>query len=151
MVLSASSVVSLHREGNSWSYFSRQLVGVVGGAALFLIAVRVDYRRWRSLAVPAYLAVGALLVAVLVPGVGVSVNGSSRWIDVGLLQLQPSEFAKLAVLLVTADVLARRQAWVGHARMALQPVLVWFGAVAVLLLMQPNLGTTLVLGAIVFS
>ena len=55
----------------------------------------------------------ALLVAVLVPGVGVNVNGSSRWVDLGLLQLQPSEFAKLATLLVVADLVARRQAWVG--------------------------------------
>jgi cell division protein FtsW len=151
MVLSASSVVGLHREGSSWFYFLRQLVGVVGGIVLFLVTVRVDYRRWRRLAVLGWCGVVGLLVAVLLPGVGVNVNGSSRWVDLGVIQLQPSEFAKLATLLVVADVVARRQAWVEDAHKVLLPALVWFGIVAILLMAQPNLGTTLVLGAVVFS
>jgi cell division protein FtsW len=151
MVLSASSVVGLHREGSSWYYFSRQLIGVAGGIALFVVTVRVDHRRWRALAPVAYFGVVALLVAVLVPGVGVNVNGSSRWVDLGLMQLQPSEFAKLATLVVVADLIAKRQAYVDDVHKVLIPVGVWFGVVAVLLMAQPNLGTTLVLGAIVFS
>lgn len=151
MVLSASSVVGLHREGSSWFYFTRQLIGVVGGIVLFMITVRVDYRRWRSLAALGYLGVVGLLLAVLLPGIGVNVNGSSRWVDLGVIQLQPSEFAKLATLLVVADVVARRQAWVEDPHKVLFPVLAWFGLVAGLLMMQPNLGTTLVLGATVFS
>src|SRR5690606_26615561 len=114
MVLSASSVVALHREGSSWFYFSRQVMGVLGGMVLFVVAVVVDHRVWRRLALWGYLGTIALLVAVLVPGVGVDANGSSRWVDLGLLQLQPAEFAKLGVLLLVADILARRQAWVRH-------------------------------------
>src|SRR5688572_10667640 len=68
MVLSASSVVGLHREGSSWFYFTRQLIGVIGGLVLFLVTVRIDYRRWRPLAPLGYLAVVGLLLAVLVPG-----------------------------------------------------------------------------------
>jgi cell division protein FtsW len=143
--------VGLHREGSSWFYFLRQLVGVVGGIALFLVTVRVDYRHWRRLAVLGWFGVVGLLVAVLLPGVGVNVNGSSRWVDLGVIQLQPSEFAKLVTLLVVADVVARRQAWVEDIHKVLLPALVWFGVVALLLMAQPNLGTTLVLGAIVFS
>jgi cell division protein FtsW len=151
MVLSASSVVGLHREGSSWFYFSRQVMGVVGGMVLFVIAVSVDYRRWRRWAVWAYLGAVALLVSVLVPGVGVDANGSSRWVDLGPMQLQPSEFAKLAVLLLVADILARRQAWVRHADKVVVPAAFWTGIVAMLLMFQPNLGTTLVVGAIVMS
>ena len=151
MVLSASSVVGLHREGSSWFYFVRQLIGVAGGVILFIATVRIDYRRWGRLALLGYLAVGALLVAVLLPGVGVNVNGSSRWVDLGLLQLQPSEFAKLTTILVVARVAARRQAWVSDPQRVLLPCLLWFGAVAGLLMAQPNLGTTLVLGATVFA
>jgi cell division protein FtsW len=88
---------------------------------------------------------------VLVPGVGVNVNGSSRWVDLKVLQLQPSEFAKLAVLLVAAHLITKRQAWVEDLHRVLFPVLMWFGLVALLLMAQPNLGTTLVLGAIVLS
>ncbi|MBA2281612.1 MAG: putative lipid II flippase FtsW [Acidimicrobiia bacterium] len=151
MVVSSSSVVGLHDEGSSWHYFSRQLIGVVGGSILFLLTVRVDYRRWRKLALPLYLATVGLLVAVLVPGVGVNVNGSSRWVDLGFMQLQPSEFAKLGTLLIVADLLARRQAWVGDPKRALQPALLWLGLVAALLMIQPNLGTTLVLGIVIFA
>jgi cell division protein FtsW len=151
MVLSASSVVGLHREGSSWFYFLRQLVGVGGGLAFFLVAVRVDYRRWRPLTGLGYAAVVALLVAVLVPGIGVNVNGSSRWVDLKVLQLQPSEFAKLATLLVVAHLAAKRQAWVEDPHRVLFPALVWVGLVALLLMAQPNLGTTLILGATAFS
>ena len=151
MVLSASSVVALDREGSSWFYFTRQLVGLVVGIGLFLLTIRIDYRVWRKLAVPAYVGVVALLVAVLVPGVGTNVNGSTRWLAVGPLQLQPSELAKLATLLVVADLLAKRQAWIHEGSRTVRPVLVWFVVVAALLMAQPNLGTTLVLGAIVFA
>jgi cell division protein FtsW len=151
MVLSASSVVGLHRNGSSWHFFGRQMFGVVGGSMLFLLTLRVDYRYWRRLAPLGYLGVVVALLAVLVPGVGVNVNGSSRWIDLGFIQLQPSEFAKLALLVLVADLIARRQAWVDDVHKVLIPVGVWFGVVAGLLMLQPNLGTTLVTGAIVFS
>lgn len=151
MVLSASSVVGLHREGSSWYFFSRQLLGVIGGVVLFVVGLRVDHRRWRALAPLAYVVVLGLLVAVLVPGVGVNVNGSSRWVDLGILQLQPSELAKLVTLVVVADLVAKRQAWVDDLHKVLIPVAVWFGLVAALLMLQPNLGTTLVLCSIVFA
>jgi cell division protein FtsW len=150
MVLSASSVTGLYQRNSSWYFFGRQLIGVVGGALLFIVAVVVDYHRWRRYAVVLHLGALAMLAAVLVPGLGVDANGSSRWIDVGPMQIQPSEFAKLTTLLVVADVAARRQAWVRRADRVLHPVLVWFGSVAVLLMLQPNLGTTLVLGITVF-
>lgn len=146
MVLSASSVTALHREGSSWFYFSRQLVGLVIGSALFVAAVGIDYRTWRRAAVVAHVVVLGLLVAVLVPGVGVNVNGSSRWVDLGVMQLQPSELAKLTTLLVVCDLCARRQAWVAHPGRVLHPALVWLGIVGALLMLQPNLGTALVVG-----
>lgn len=151
MVLSASSVTALHREGSAWFYFTRQLVGVGLGGALFLATVRVDYRFWRRLAAPAHFVVVGLLVAVLVPGLGVHRNGSSRWVDLGLLQLQPSELAKLTTLVVVSDLCARRQAWVATPQRVLHPALVWLGTVAALLMAQPNLGTTLVLGITVMA
>jgi cell division protein FtsW len=151
MVLSASSVAGVHEEGSAWFYFTRQLIGLGLGVVLFLVTVRIDYRLWRRLAVLGHLGVLALLVAVLVPGIGVNVNGATRWVDFGLLQLQPSELAKLSTLLVVADLCARRQAWVRRPGRVLHPVLVWFGAVGLLLMLQPNLGTTIVLAVEVFA
>jgi cell division protein FtsW len=150
MVLSASSVQALRDFGSSWVVFQRQAMWVLIGAVALLLAVRTDYRRWQRPAVPlALLALGLLLV-VLVPGLGVSVRGSSRWIGSGQFRVQPSEFAKLAILLFTADILARRGAK-GTARSALRPILLVFGIAAFLVMGQPDMGTTLVLGCIVLS
>ncbi|HEV3351609.1 MAG TPA: putative lipid II flippase FtsW [Acidimicrobiales bacterium] len=148
MVLSASSVQALRDFGSSWVVFQRQAMWVVIGAVALLLAVRIDYRRWQRPAVPLVLVALGLLLVVLVPGLGVSVRGSSRWIGTGQFRVQPSEFAKLAILLFTADILARRGAK-GSARSALRPILVVFGIAAFLVMGQPDMGTTLVLGCIV--
>jgi cell division protein FtsW len=81
----------------------------------------------------------------------VSVNGASRWIGVGPLTFQPSEIAKLAVLLWVADLLARRAAYVHNIRATLRPVIVVLATVATLVMLQPNLGTTLVIAAIALA
>jgi cell division protein FtsW len=91
------------------------------------------------------------LVLVLVPSAGITVNGSSRWLDLGALTIQPSELAKLALVLFTADLLARRWHRLEDTRRSIRPVMVVLGLMAVLLLLQPNLGTALVSAAIVFG
>ncbi len=151
MVLSASSVTALDDYGSSWYVVMRQALWLVVGTAACVVVLRVDYHRWRRLAMPALMGSGVLLALVLVPGLGIEVNGASRWLGYGPLSLQPSELAKLTVLLFVADLLARRAAWMDDTRLTLVPVTVVFGTVAVLLMLQPNLGTTLVLGALVLS
>ncbi len=151
MVLSASSVTALQHEGSSYYYFERQVMWLIGGSVLFLIALRLDYHRLRRFALPFVAVTAALLVIVLLPGIGQNVNGSSRWIGVGSFGIQPSEFAKLALLLFAADLLARRHAWIGDTRVTLRPVLVAFAGFAALIMLQPNLGTTIVLAAITFA
>jgi cell division protein FtsW len=79
------------------------------------------------------------------------VNGSSRWIGVGTFGIQPSEFAKLGMLIFAADLLARRAAWIDDTRVTLRPVLVAFSCVAALIMLQPNLGTTIVIASITFT
>ena len=151
MVLSASSVTALHSQGSSYYYFERQLLWLAIGSVAFVVALRTDYHRLRMLAWPLLLACGGLLVVVLLPGIGSNVNGSSRWIGVGTFGIQPSEFAKLAILIFSADLLARRAAWIEDTRVTLRPVMAAFCALAVLIMLQPNLGTTIVLAAITFS
>ena len=151
MVLSASSVAALDDYGSSWYVVMRQGMWLLLGVLACGFLLRIDYHRWRRLAVPALALSGVALALVLVPGVGVSVNGASRWLGYGPFSVQPSELAKLAVLVFVADLLARRAAWMGDSRLTLVPVLAVFAPTAVLVMAQPNLGTTIVLGAIVLA
>ncbi len=151
MVLSASSVAALHETGSSWYYVSRQATWVVIGLLAMVVALRVDLRRLPRLA-PVLLWVALILLGlVLVPGIGVEVNGATRWLGAGPFQFQPSELAKLAVIIWVAALLTRRADHVGDNRAALRPVLVVLGVVAALLLAEPNLGTTIITAAIVFA
>jgi len=151
MVLSASSVVALDDYGSSWYVVMRQAMWLALGTIACVVVLRVDYHRWRRLATPGLLLTTVLLVLVLVPGIGITVNGASRWLGYGPLSLQPSELAKLTILLFAADLLARRAAWMDNVRLTLVPVTAVFGTIALLLMLQPNLGTTLVLGSMVLS
>jgi cell division protein FtsW len=151
MVLSASSVNALEHQGSPYYYFAKQALWSGLGAVVFVAVLRVDYRRWRHISIPVLGVSIALLLLVLIPGIGVNANGSSRWLALGGFGIQPSEFAKLGVLLFAADLLARRSKMMGDTRITLRPVIVVLVAVAGLIMMQPNLGTTIVLAAITFA
>jgi cell division protein FtsW len=150
MVLSASYATAYYEYGSSWYQFKRQLIWVALGLVAMVVIMRIDYHQWRRYTNAILIAVGLMMVAVMVPGLGVNVNGSSRWLGWGAIRVQPSEFAKLAVLLFVADLLARRSDRIDNLHLSLKPVLVVFAAFALLLMLQPNLGTTIILGSIVF-
>jgi cell division protein FtsW len=151
MVLSASSVVALRQDDSAWYYFVRQAVWVAVGGLTMLATSRVDYRRWRRVSVPFLVLCTGLLVAVLVPGVGVVSGGSSRWIGAGQLRLQPSELMKLALVVFVADLLSRRAERIREWRATLRPVLIVLCLTVVLVLKQPDMGTALVLVCIAFA
>lgn len=151
MVLSASSATSQELYGSPWYQFQRQAMWLGVGLVALVAVATVDERRWRRL-IPGFLVVSiALLVLVLVPGVGRTVNGSSRWLGAGPLTVQPSELAKLALLLFAADLLARRARRIDDTRCTLRPVLVTFGVAAGLIMLQPNLGTTVLIFVTLFT
>jgi cell division protein FtsW len=150
MVLSASAVDSFYEYGSAWYHFQRQFVWLLIGSVVLLVTMRVDYRRWRKLATPLLLGTIVLLVLVLVPGLGLNVNGASRWLGWGPIRVQPSEIAKLAVLVFVADLLARRAHRIDDTRLTLRPVTAVVGLLAVLIMAQPNLGTTIIVGVIAF-
>ncbi|HLX89961.1 MAG TPA: putative lipid II flippase FtsW, partial [Acidimicrobiales bacterium] len=151
MVLSASAYTSLQYYGSVWTIFERQLLWMaLGGLALFG-AARIRYDRWRRWRVVLLVGSFVLLFAVLVPGVGVSAGGSSRWIGVGLLRIQPSELMKLALSVFAADLLARRADRVEQVRHVVGPLLVVLAFAALLVLKQPDMGTAIVLVCITFG
>src|SRR5947207_3799833 len=145
MVYSASFVVA-HNEFNDDAYFLvRQLMWVAAGGVGLLIAARIDYRRWRALSLPIMFACIAMLVLVLVPGIGASSYGAVRWLKLGPVQIQPSEIAKLAIILYLADWLARRGGIVSEFLKGLLPFAIIVGIVAALVAVQPDLGTTAII------
>ena len=150
MVLSASSVLALREYGTSWLFFGRHVLWLLLGAAVLVFTARVDYHRWRRLSVPMLLGALVLLGLVLVPGVGITVGGSTRWLGTSSWRIQPSELAKLAVLVFVADHLAR--AGRGSVdRLAVRVVLGVFAVAGLLVMRQPDMGTTLVIGCIVLA
>jgi cell division protein FtsW len=149
MILSASSVTALYQYGTSWYQFRLQALWFVIGCCAMFFMSRYSYEKlskWMKLIL---FGSAGLMVAVLIPGLGVSVNGSSRWIGWGPLRMQPSEFVKLAVILYAADTLTRRVGQIRDWKAVLRPIAIVFVAFAAMLMAQPNLGTTIILATIV--
>jgi cell division protein FtsW len=143
-IYSATAAESLTQFGSSWHFLQRQLLYVtVGGFALWLGA-RIDYRRLRAWTYPLLLLSIVLLLFVL--GMPAR-NGAKRWIPLGPLTFQPVEIAKLALVTYLAYSLGRKADRVKMFSVGFVPHLVVCGAMMALLLLQPDLGSSVVLGA----
>ncbi len=151
MVLSASSIDSITTTHSAYSVFKKQLMWLVIGIPAFWLGVRFSPRSYRRLAYPALIVSFLGLLAVLVPGVGLLVSGARRWIQLGPLQLQPSEPAKLALALWGADLLVRKEKLFGQMRHLLIPLVPVATAMAALIMLEPDLGTTLCVVLVLFG
>lgn len=145
MLSSASSVLGFQRFGDSNYYLKKQLIGAVVGLIGFFVALHIDYRQWRKWAVVMMVGTVILLLVVFIPGLGPSLLGARRWISLGPIFFQPSEIAKLAFIIYLAAWFERRDHLLGNAREGFIPFLVTLGIVAGLVLLQPDLGTTLII------
>ena len=151
MVLSVGSVTDLFAGESTWYTFRRQLVWSVGGLIAMVLVMRVDYRQWQRFANAVLALAMLLLMAVLVPGIGTTTKGATRWIYIGPLSFQPSELAKLAMVLFAAAWLADKAGQEDDARVTIRPVLVVCSLMSGLVLLQPNLGTAVIIGLIAFA
>ena len=151
MVGSASEIISLGTYGSPWAILTREAMWMVVGLAALVVASRFDYRKWRGLRLVLLVATFVLLVAVLVPGIGVHSGGSSRWIGFGELRIQPSEVMKLALAVFGADLIVRREDQGASARTMVGPLLLVATAAAGLIVIQPDMGTALVLGCVTMA
>ncbi len=150
MVLSASSVTSYESSHNSYAVVERQVVWVCIGIPLAWVASRLPQRTLRNLSTVGLLGSMVLLALTLTP-LGVTRNHQTNWLGVGQFVIQPSEFAKLAVILWAGHVYANKQRRLGELQHVLMPVVPGVGAVTLLILLQRDLGTALVLFAITLS
>ncbi len=151
MVLSSSTVTSIDSAGSAFHHAQRQAMWLSIGLIACIITLRVDYHRWRApfFTGGALIATLGALAFVLLPSpFSVTANGSSRWIRVAGFVVQPSEAAKLAIVLFAASLLSRRLDRLDTLRAVLLPLAVVFGAMAALILAQPSLGTVVLLAGI---
>lgn len=136
-------------QGINWM---TQLVWLSGGAFVYLAVSLIDYRFWLSVTHWIYLLAMVPLVLVLIPGIGTSVYGAQRWINFGGVGYQPSETAKVAVLLITASLLVRfKIGTVSQSIEVLGKLALAVGFPLVLILLQPDLKSAIVLPPMVFS
>jgi cell division protein FtsW len=140
--LSASSAKALADRQDRFYFFKRQLVGLGVGTVVMLILSRLPYRAWRRLATPVFISTLGLLTLVL--AVGERVNGARRWLAIGPLSLQPSELAKLGVVVMLAVLIERKQKVLSDLSEFAGPVVFCIGSLGILIMAEPDLGTTLV-------
>ncbi len=147
MVLSTSSAIALVNGTPIYQQFQRQVLGVALGLPILWFAARSSPRVFRAAAYPLLIIAILGLMLTLIPGVGVTSGGASRWIDLGPFQLQPSELAKFAFLLWGADLLARKErlGQLTDWRHLLIPLLPGAGLICMLVMLGDDLGTTAVL------
>jgi cell division protein FtsW len=148
-VLSASSVVSLEAYGSAWHYFQRHLMWTLLGAVAFGVAQHVDYRRWRTVVRPLLFVTAGALALVLVPHIGIQSGASRRWLGFGPVTFQPSELAKLVLILFAADLLTRREHQLDDWRDVLRPMLMVLAGFVGLVCLEPDLDSAVLLGLLI--
>lgn len=145
MITSASSEVAAVLSDNTLYYMNRHLIYLLIGLLAGLVTLMIPMSFWQRYSAGLLLVGLALLVLVLIPGIGREVNGAKRWIGFGMFNVQPSELAKLFTALFIAGYLVRRQSEVREKLSGfLKPMLV-LGPMAALLLSEPDFGATVVL------
>lgn len=146
MVFSASWARAYFDENqDSYYYLKRELIFAALGLALMFAMARVSYQRLRQLAPALMIASAGLLLLVFIPGIGVSAKGASRWIGLGLASFQPSELAKLAVVIFLAAVMYSRPRVLGSLRDMTLPLLLPPVLVCALVMAQPDMGSTIII------
>ncbi|HGE70032.1 TPA: putative lipid II flippase FtsW [Candidatus Poribacteria bacterium] len=150
MVYSASNAFSRDQQGDSLFYLKRQLFSCCLGLGLMLIAMLIDYRHYQRLMWLLIIVSFALLLAVFIPGVGLKVGGSTRWIKIWKFTFQPVEFAKLALIIYIARFLDKRSEYMGEFKKGVLPPLIVFSVFFTLLAIQPDFGSIVLLVALAF-
>jgi cell division protein FtsW len=148
VTMSASSAVALSETEaqDQWHFLKRQLVGVGLGTLALLVMSRIPYRVYRKLALPSFVLTVGLLV--MVEFRGITEGGATRWLSVpGLTTFQPSEIAKISVVMMLAFLLERKTKLLTRFGHFIVPVAATLGVVGVLIIRQPDLGTLIVIGA----
>jgi len=150
MIFSASSIYALRELGSSTYFLKRHLFYLFFGLIAMGISMMVDYRVLAKYAKPLMAISIVSLVLVLISGLGKEVSGARRWFQLFGFSFQPSEFTKLIMIIYVADFLARKRNKIRSLSEGFLPVMMVLGATCLLILKQPDLGTTVLIAAVIF-
>ena len=151
MVLSASSVNDLRIFGDTWHHLKRQVLWLFLGISSMAVTMRIDYRKFRKFSIPFLLLSLILCGLVLFPSVGITANGSARWIGIASFTFQPSEFLKIAMVIYLADLFSGSKKKTDVTFTSIKKFLLVLGTASALLMLEPDLGTTAIVAAISLS
>ncbi len=153
MVFSASQILVMQRHLPITFFFRKELVAALLGGVMMLVLSRVPMPVLRALVYPLLFGVIGALVLVAIPGIGQQVNGNRNWINLGFFQIQPSEFAKLGLVLWGADLLARKQKthMLDQWKHLLVPLVPGTLLLLMLIMLGGDMGTTMILIAMLFG
>ena len=146
MVFSASAIVAGNRFQDPEFFLKRQIAWLGFGIVLMHLTSKIDYQLWKKLSIPILIGMAVLLVMVLIPSLGVAAKGARRWLRCGPISIQPAEMVKLVTVIYLAAYLAKKSEKLTFFRSGLLPPLVVVGVLSGLVLLEPDLGTVVVMG-----
>ena len=141
MIFSASYYYALSDYDNPYHYLTRQLIWLGAGFVAMWICSKIDYHFWVRFWLIAYVAGLALLVLVLIPGIGADAYGATRWIQLGPVTIMPGEIAKVGIILFITGYFSRHPKWITEIRRGILPIVLVTGLYGVLIMKQPNMST----------
>lgn len=150
MVYSSGAIYAADVWGDELHYIRRHVVFAALGLAALSVTATIPYQKWKPWTYPMLAFVALLLILVLVPGVGTTMGGATRWLRLGPVHLQPSELAKLALVTYLAYSLEKKQSHIETFSVGILPHLVFAGFVLMLILAEPDFGTTMTIAALLF-
>ena len=151
MIYSASSIPMWQQTGESTRLLKKQMTYLLFGFLAMFVSMAIDYQKLRRFTKPLFIIAIVPLILVLVPGISREVGGAKRWLHLFGLNYQPSEFAKIALIIYMADFIDRKYAFLKDFWQGFMPPMMVLGSVTLLVLLQPDLGTALSFVFLVFA
>ncbi|MGH7916873.1 MAG: putative lipid II flippase FtsW [Candidatus Binataceae bacterium] len=151
MVLNTTYFLGRERDGDPFHFFKLHLVHIAAGLTILLIVSQFSLAGLRRLTMPLMIIAVTLVVAIWIPGLGISRGGARRWVRLGPMLAEPSELVKFALVFFLADFIARRQERMQQFKQGPLPVFLIVAPIALLILKQPDFGTTVMIALLLFT
>ena len=148
MIYSASAVLAARQYGDSFLFLKKQILWACLGLLAMVVVSRIPYHYWKTMAIPLMLVTILALTVVLIPFFGTEINGSRRWLRLGFLSVQPSELARLSVVVYLSVYLVKKRDRLDDFLHGFLPPVLVVGFLLALILAEPDFGTVVVMGTV---